>query len=157
MTVSKYEERLHQTKETTTLEALFRAARLANERALGRARARQTKGPKVRAAHTTLFPHIDLSGTRISVIAERVGISKQAVSELVEELDEMGVVERIPDPSDGRAKLVVFTKAGKKGILEGLELLRQIESELAAQIGKRKLLTLRSILHELIPLLGKAE
>lgn len=151
------DERLQKSKKATTLEALFRAARLANERAVGRARGRQKQGPKVRAAHTSLFPHIDLYGTRISTLAERVGISKQAVSELVEELDEMGVVERIPDASDGRAKLVVFTKSGRRGILEGLKLLREIEAELAQKIGKRKMLTLRSILHELIPLLAELE
>lgn len=151
------DERLRKSKEKTTLEALFRAARLANERALERARTRQMRGPQVRAAHMSLFPHIDLRGTRISVLAERVGISKQAVSELVEELDEMGVVTRIPDPSDGRAKLVIFTKSGRQGILDGLKLLREIEAELARKIGKRKMLTLRSILHEILPLLGEPE
>ncbi len=154
MKTSRYEERLQRTKEHTTLEALFRAARLANELALCRARKSQKQGMPVRASHTTLFPHIDLEGTRISTLAERVGISKQAVSELVEDLDEMGVVEKVPDPSDGRAKLVVFTKAGRKGILDGLELLQDVEAELSARLGKRKMLTLRKILHELIPLLS---
>lgn len=150
-----YELRLRQTKEKSTLEALFRAARLTNEMALARVSKSRKRGIPLRASHTTLFPHIDLEGTRISTLAERIGISKQAVSELVEELDEMGVVEKIRDPSDGRAKLVVFTKLGRMAILDGLELLQDLEADLAACLGRRKMLTLRKILHELIPLLSR--
>jgi DNA-binding MarR family transcriptional regulator len=157
VTKPRYEKRLHSEKGKTTLEALFRAARLANECALVRVRARQETRTPVRASHTALFPHIDLEGTRISTLAERVGVSKQAVSELVEELDEMGVVERVADPSDGRAKLVVFTKKGRNSILDGLRLLQELEGDLAARVGKRKMLTLRKLLHELIPLLEETE
>ena len=150
MSKTTYEQRLRSEKEKTTLEALFRAARLANELALQLAAKRQGNGVKVRTSHTALFPHIDLTGTRISTLAERVGVSKQAVSELVEELDEMGVVERISDPTDGRAKLVVFTKVGRRGLLDGLALLRELEVDLSEKLGKRKMLTLRKLLHELM-------
>lgn len=153
MSHATYEKRLQAAKEKTTLEALFRAARLANEYALSRVREQDGKGKNLRASHTSLLPHIDLEGTRISTLAERAQISKQAVSELVEELDEMGVVVRMPDPSDGRAKLVVFTKEGKKSLLDGLQILREIEADLGARIGKRKMILLRRILHEIIPLL----
>ena len=68
----------------------------------------------IRPAHTALFPHIDLSGTRQTALARRMGVSKQAVGQLVSELEQMGALERVPDPSDGRARLVRFA-AGEAG------------------------------------------
>ena len=154
MTRRTFEERFQDKKSQSTLEALFRAARLANERALEELNRRPHKGPAVRPTHTALFPHIDLEGTRISTLADRVGISKQATSELVEELDEMGLVERIPDPTDGRAKLVRYSKEGRKHLLGGLDLLKSVEDQLAGALGKRKMRNLRNTLQDLIELLA---
>jgi DNA-binding MarR family transcriptional regulator len=121
---------IEQRKLESTLQLLFRAARLVNEEALRRAQSKS--GKVVRAAHTMLFPHIDWCGTRQVELARRLGISKQAVGQLVDELEEMGMLERVADPEDGRAKLVRFTEAGKQGILHGLSVLRELECELAS-------------------------
>jgi hypothetical protein len=63
-------------KDASVGQLLFRAARLFNELALDRLHA-QT-GHRLRPAHTALFPHIELSGSRVTEIARRAGVSKQA-------------------------------------------------------------------------------
>jgi DNA-binding MarR family transcriptional regulator len=132
-----YRRELERHKQAATLEALFRSARLLNELALARLRER-TKNPRIRARHTELLPHVELEGTRLTTLAERLGISKQAAAELVDELEAMGMLERVPDPADGRAKLVRFSRRGRQGLLEGLSLLAELEAELSAKIGARK-------------------
>src|SRR6476646_8524796 len=87
------------TRDAATLQLLFKAARLANERALARAAA-DAQRPPVRAAHTALFPHLDFDGIRLTDLAARVGVTKQAVGQLVDDLADLGMVERISDPTD---------------------------------------------------------
>lgn len=101
----------------------------------------------------TLIPHLELEGTRITTLADRLGISKQAVGQLVDDLEELGVVSRTSDPEDGRAKLVRFTDRGRVGLLEGLALLAELEQELELVVGASALQstgrTLRRILAHL--------
>ena len=80
--------------------------------------ARRT-GQPVRIAHTTVLPHIDLEGTRLTELARRLGVSKQAAGQIVDELEEFGMLERIADPQDARAKLVRFSKKGQAAMLDG--------------------------------------
>ncbi|MCP4444251.1 MAG: winged helix DNA-binding protein [Myxococcales bacterium] len=100
-----------------------------------------------------IYPHLSLEGTRITTLAARMEISKQAVGQVVEELEQMGLVRRVPDPSDGRAKLVKFTAAGREGMLRGLGLLETIEQELAIALGEKQIQnmgrTLRKVLSHL--------
>jgi DNA-binding MarR family transcriptional regulator len=90
-----------------------------------------------------LLPHVDLDGTRITDRAERLGISKQAVSQLVGDLEAMGVMARLPDPEDARARRVVFTRLGRQALLDGLGLLRTLERELTPAIGDQTMAQLR--------------
>jgi DNA-binding MarR family transcriptional regulator len=68
--------------------------------------------PFLRVAHTQALENLDRDGTRLTVLAERAGISHQSMSELVLELVERGVLERVADPSDGRARLIRPTATG---------------------------------------------
>jgi DNA-binding MarR family transcriptional regulator len=129
-TPAGYRARLEQAKSESTLQLLFKAARLLDERALERS-AQRSGRPRLRRSHTSLLPHIDLEGTRITDLAERLGVSKQAASQLVDDLEQLGVLAREPDPDDARAKRVVFTQLGRDGLLDGLALLRDMERELA--------------------------
>src|SRR5688572_1477271 len=83
-------------KHESTLQLLFKASRLLDESALARVAAR-TGGPRLRRSHTGLFPHIDLQGTRITDLAERLGVTKQAVSQLVDDLEQLGILARTSD------------------------------------------------------------
>ena len=124
-------------KRASWAQLLFRCARILDERAL--ARMRTLPGlERMRPAHTKLFPHVDLEGTRLTDLATRVGVSKQAVGQLVDELVEMGTFERIPDPVDGRAKLIRFRSIrGVNVIMEGFALLRGLELEVESALGER--------------------
>lgn len=125
-------DRLEAAKQASWAQLLFKCARLMNERSIARMPA-PARGPRIRAAHTALFPHIDLQGTRQTELARRLGVSKQAVGQLVDELVEAEVLERAPDPSDGRAKLVKFVQGGKT-LLEGMAVLRASETEIEADM-----------------------
>lgn len=146
-----FSERLERAKRASWAQLLMRCARLVNERGL--ARVRDRFGVPVRPAHTTLFPHIDLEGTRLVDLARRVGTTKQAVGQLVTELEEMGVLTREPDPEDGRAKRVCFTPRGRQSLFEGLAVLGEIEGELEARLGPKRMKALHEGLLALLDVL----
>ncbi len=114
---------------------LLRSARLWNEEAIARSRAGGF--PSARLSHTQVMPHLDLEGTRLTELARRMDVTKQAAQELINELEQLGVVERVPDPSDGRAKLIRFSERGRRGLLQGLDVLAAIEGELRRSLGDR--------------------
>lgn len=149
--VPPFSAELERAKRASLAQVLMRCARLINERGL--ARARERFGVPVRASHTTLFPHIDLEGTRLTELARRVGTSKQAVGQLVGELEDMGVLCREPDPEDGRAKRVCFTPAGRRSLFEGLAILGELEHELEQHLGPRRLRSLHTGLLALLEVL----
>ncbi|MEM7151438.1 MAG: MarR family winged helix-turn-helix transcriptional regulator [Myxococcota bacterium] len=132
--MSDFEERLAQAKANSLLQALFRSSRLLRDIAVDR-KSRTHSGPQPRAAHAALYAHISLKGTRPTVLAEKLGITPQAVAQLVRELAEMGLVERVPDPDDGRARLVRFTRRGRKDILDGFRVFEGVEADLREQLG----------------------
>jgi len=132
----------------STFELLFRAARLVNERAI--ARVQRAGATNLRLAHTALFPHITDAGIRQTELADKLGVTKQAIGPLVDDLERDGVVERIPDPADARAKLVRWTAKGRRALREGLGVLAQLEAELAEEVGPRKLAALADTLEALI-------
>lgn len=122
-------------KRASVAQLLFKCARLVNERAIERVN-EEPQAIRLRKSHTNLFPHLDFEGVRITELARRLDVSKQAVSQTIAELELMDVVETIPDPSDGRARLARFTDKGKLAILQGLSVLREIEGEMERSIGK---------------------
>jgi DNA-binding MarR family transcriptional regulator len=135
-------------KRQSVAQLLFKCARLLNERAIERVNTGQKPGssPPLRAAHTALLPHLSSEGVRGADLAKKLGVTKQAVSQLIAELEWWGVVEQVADPRDGRAKLVRFTAKGEQGLLQGLSVLRELEQELADKIGKRRMQELHTAL-----------
>jgi DNA-binding MarR family transcriptional regulator len=133
-------------KRQSVAQLLFKCARLVNERAIERVNQQVKPAPPLRASHTALFPHLSSEGVRGAELAKKLGVTKQAVSQLLTELEEWGVVEQVPDPQDGRAKLVRFTAKGQRGLVQGLTVLRELEQELADKIGKRRMHDLHTAL-----------
>ncbi|HYQ45219.1 MAG TPA: MarR family transcriptional regulator [Polyangiaceae bacterium] len=141
-------------KRASVAQLLFKCARLVNERALARVN-EEPHAIRFRPAHTNLFPHLDFEGVRITELARRLDISKQAISQTIAELELMDVVETIADPSDGRARLARFTEKGKFAILQGLGVLREIETDMERTIGKSKFDALHDALLALEQMLEK--
>jgi DNA-binding MarR family transcriptional regulator len=141
-------------KRQSVAQLLFKCARLVNEQAIARVNAGVGPSPPLRAAHTALLPHLTFEGVRGADLAKKLGVTKQAVSQLITELEGWGVVEQIADPADGRAKLVRFTPQGQQGLLHGLSVLRELEQELEGKIGKRRMQELHTALLALEKALG---
>jgi DNA-binding MarR family transcriptional regulator len=144
-------------KSASVGQLLLKCARLFDEAAIARVnREVKASGPKLpplRPAHTKLFPHIDFEGTRLGTIAERLGVTKQAVSQWIAELEEMKVVELVADPDDARAKRVRFTPRGLEGIHHGLSVLRAIEDDVATRVGAKTMRELHGALLAIAPVL----
>ena len=69
---------------------------------------------------------------------------QQAVGQLVGDLVELGTLERVPDPTDGRARLVRFTAAGRLALVQGLGVLAGIEADVTAALGATRVARLKS-------------
>jgi DNA-binding MarR family transcriptional regulator len=105
--------------------------------------------PNVRVAHGNVFQFIDDEGTRVSVLAERAQMTKQSMGELVAHLEAHGYVERVPDPSDGRAKLVRLTAKGRTTYPVARAAIAEVEERWTERIGEAKLRRLRDIMEQL--------
>lgn len=105
--------------------------------------------PEVRPPHGNVFQFLDDDGTRVSVLAERAQITKQSMAELVVHLERHGYVERVPDPSDRRAKLVRATARGNELYAIAREVVAELEREWTQILGKTKMRQLREILEDL--------
>jgi DNA-binding MarR family transcriptional regulator len=103
----------------------------------------------IRAPHGNVFAFLDEDGTRVSELAARAQITKQSMAELVAHLEHQGYVERVPDPADGRAKLVRATTRGRAVYAIARDVIAEIEREWTAELGATKMHQLRELLHEL--------
>ena len=104
---------------------------------------------EIRPAHGCVFGNMQPHGVRLTEIADRARITKQSVGEIVTNLEELGYVERVPDPDDKRAKLVRLTKQGQIVQDAAYEIFGEIETEWGERIGTRKVAALRAALEEL--------
>ncbi|MBP8926276.1 MAG: winged helix-turn-helix transcriptional regulator [Pseudomonadales bacterium] len=104
---------------------------------------------KLQSSHQAILTYLSLDGTRLTELAARASMTKQAMGQLVDEVERLGYVERIPDPSDGRAKIVRFTRKGRMLIKEGTEIGEEIQRKYASMIGENKMRRLRDLLEEL--------
>lgn len=89
----------------------------------------------VRPAHTAVFEHLDETGTTVSALAARAHMTKQAMAELVQHLERHGYVERVPDPQDRRAKLVIPTASGRDVVAIAQALVPAVEARIDAVLG----------------------
>jgi DNA-binding MarR family transcriptional regulator len=98
----------------------------------------------LREGHGCVFGFIDLEhGSRLTELAEGAGLTKQAVGEAVAELERLGYVERVPDPKDGRAKIIKLTPRGLDACLTGRRLFAEIEREWADEFGEELIAGMR--------------
>lgn len=106
--------------------------------------------PEIRVAHGAVLRHIRPAGSRLTELAERAGMAKQSMAYLVEDLTGGGFLGAVPDPSDGRARLVRLTAKGRKLMAVMLELSAEAEEELIAKVGADDMRTLRRILEKVV-------
>ena len=103
----------------------------------------------LRRAHNAVVVNLPAKGLRLTELAERAGISKQATAELVDDLVQKGYLRRVPDPSDGRAKIIMWAKRGHDAHAATMTAFTTIQSEMAALLGDRDMDQLKGALHRL--------
>src|SRR5256885_12533656 len=104
----------------------------------------------VRPSHANVFTFVPAAGIQVSELTQLAHVRKQTMAQAVEELEQLGYVERRPDPNDRRARLVLLTSRGKAVPPIAIVAGREVEARWAELIGTRKLETLRRSLHALL-------
>jgi DNA-binding MarR family transcriptional regulator len=107
---------------------------------------RKSGGPEVSHAQSMVILCVGEGFRRPSQIADRLGVSRQAVHQSLRELVGHGLVELVPDELDKRAKVVKLSKTGMPKHLVAADILVELEAALAARIGKRHVKQLRDAL-----------
>jgi DNA-binding MarR family transcriptional regulator len=96
--------------------------------------------------HMAIFRFPGPDGVRPGVLAERAGISKQAMNRLLGSLEDLGYLARSDAPDEGRARIVRFTKRGNAAYAKAIEVLRDIEREWSDELGPEDFGQLKKLL-----------
>ena len=131
-----------------SLQLLFRDARNAIEAAV-RADLAQNGFGDVAPSHSALLRNIGDDGARPSDLAAHAGVTRQAITKLVDELERLDLVRRDPDPDDGRGVIVRYTDRGRAGVAIARKRMLALERDYAAQVGADRWAEVRSTLETL--------
>lgn len=104
----------------------------------------------VRPSHFAVFRHLPPAGSRLTELAERAQMTKQSAGELVSYLEDRGYLERLPDPLDGRVRIIKLTAQGERSRAAASEAFRQIQAGWAREVGARRVAELRETLAEIV-------
>jgi len=106
----------------------------------------QSGHPQARISHVSLTRNLDLRGTRVSELARRAGMTKQAMGELVKLCAALKIVVANIDPSDKRARIVQFTTEGRRWLEAFRQAVDQAEREMREEVGSMAMDVLRGAL-----------
>lgn len=106
--------------------------------------------PDVRAQHGAVLAYLDAEGSRATDLVRHSGRHKQVVSKLIDELEILGYVERRPDPTDRRAKLIVPTARGLDQMARSDAILAAIEERHARASGAEEFAAFKRLFGEII-------
>ena len=113
-------------------------------------RLRDTGYPGITFALANVLGHLSRDqAVRQTEIADRAGLTKQAIGQFLEELEKLNLIERIPDPADGRARLVRYTDSGKKFLNIADQIKSEIEAGYEAKLGRQNLADLKKLIDAL--------
>ena len=113
--------------------------------------------PEVRQSHNAVFATLLESGNRATDMADRAGITRQSMGEIVREMVDLGILEMRPDPDDRRAKLVTYSEHGLEFARDGYQHLIDLEKRFAEEFGEEEYEQARKVLERLVPLLDELE
>jgi DNA-binding MarR family transcriptional regulator len=103
-----------------------------------------------RVPHTHVTAYIKAEGSRLTDLATQARMTRPAMAELVDDLQRLGIVERRPDPSDGRAKLICLTDQGWSAMRTGHQIIAGLEAEYAQLIGDQRFETMCQAMQALL-------
>ena len=90
---------------------------------------------RLSASHVHITRHLALEGSRLTELAARAGMTKQAMGKLVDQCEAWGLVTRLADARDARARCIAFTPAGLCWLRAFEQAVAQAEDELRAAVG----------------------
>jgi DNA-binding MarR family transcriptional regulator len=100
----------------------------------------------VRLPHMAVLQFPGPDEARPTALAERAGMSKQAMNQLLQSLEAAGYVERAAAHDDGRTRVVRLTKRGRAAYSKIADILREIEHEWNAELGPKQFAQLKALL-----------
>ncbi len=135
-------------REHTLYRLLTRAQRAHNDEMTRRLQERSY--PDVQPSYARVLSNLHPDGSSIVAVATRAGVTRQAASQLLKEIEAKGYVRRERDPKDARAVIVRRTKRGEQLLRDALGVVSELEAEYAGSIGEQKVERLRTLLAELL-------
>jgi DNA-binding MarR family transcriptional regulator len=114
-------------------QLLLRVSRIVNRQIVEGLQARGYAG--LRSTHTTLLSNMPLAGGAVTLVAERAGISKQAMGRLAVELERAGYLRVMADSSDARVRRLELTETGSKLMRDSFDVMADLERRYAELIG----------------------
>jgi DNA-binding MarR family transcriptional regulator len=100
----------------------------------------------LRMPHMAVLQYPGPDGVRPGMLAERAGMSKQAMNQLLRSLEGLGYIARSDVPDEGRARVVRLTKRGRAAYSRIHDILGDIEREWSAELGTERFLQLKELL-----------
>ncbi|MEM8812755.1 MAG: MarR family winged helix-turn-helix transcriptional regulator [Pseudomonadota bacterium] len=100
-------------------------------------------------ARSAVIPFIGPDGVRQQDLVRKIGLTKQAVQQLVDDLERDGILRREPDPVDRRGRVIKFTEEGRAVLRAANRVKRDIESAYRRDLGPRDFETLFHLLGRL--------
>jgi DNA-binding MarR family transcriptional regulator len=113
-------------------------------------------GVKTRPTHNAVLRYLDRDGTRASELARRSGLTRQALSLIVADLEALGVVEREDDPADKRAKIVRYSERGRIAFDRSRGIIASIDADFEKRVGKEDYAAFKRALDALSSLYAQA-
>ena len=101
---------------------------------------------ELRLPHIAVLQFPGPDGVRPGTLAERAGISKQAMNQLLRSLEDLGYIVRSGAPDQGRTRIVRFTKRGRAAYSKIHDILRDVEREWSVELGSRRFAQLKELL-----------
>ncbi|HXE62900.1 MAG TPA: MarR family winged helix-turn-helix transcriptional regulator [Bryobacteraceae bacterium] len=101
---------------------------------------------ELRLPHIAVLQFPGPDGVSPGTLAERAGMSKQAMNQLLRSLEALGYIVRSNAPDEGRARIVRYTKRGRAADAKIHDILRDIEHEWSVELGSRDLAQLKKLL-----------
>jgi DNA-binding MarR family transcriptional regulator len=100
-------------------------------------------------AQARVAARIGPTGSRVTDLAEQARVTKQTAAFLVEQLEAAGYVQRVPDPTDGRARLVQLTPRARQVAQVADAEVEQVLAEWSDHVGQERLRQMHETLHDL--------
>ena len=140
--------RLRSFREQTLYRLLLRARRAENDAMVARISARGY--PDLQPSYPALLANLDTEGTTATGLAAKTGVTRQAASQQLVEIEARGYIRREPHPTDGRTIIVRRTRRGEDLLRDALEVVSDLETEYGVVVGERRFAALKRTLTDLL-------